>query len=1218
MSDDRTLDLENELLRHGDLVRSVARRLVDPSAVDDVVQEAWLRALEKRPTVGGGLRGWLARVTGRVALKLHRDDRRRHRRESVAAKIDIAESVPTEREEIVRDLIDAVLDLDDRHRAVVLMRYYDGATPAEIADRLGLPAVTVRTRLHRAMSRLRERLDTDAGGRERWTSLLVPFLFDPATLTSWGLGAVSSATASSATPTIAAGAATTGGLFVTKKLAVVAAIAVLGCLSWFVWDVYRSDADEGLESIVPTDVTTSVNEDPRRAATSEDVALLPNDALSKPDADQSDSAESKVDTAAVDVPRASIAGRVLDASSAPIDAASIFVRIRGHAGASQLTNRTTTRRTTTDRDGRFVVEALPVGDEVSLRVRTDEHCDVHHHIALDEPGRHEIDDVVLRRGTAVTGRVVAAERIARGATDSEPMSADDDDLDVRPVVGASVRIWQRAARAGAATSFMFGGSSVDAREVMTDATGRFRLDGLADGEWILEARHAAWKPGRRHAVHIRDAKGIDGLTVRLLQGLEIIGVVRDDAGPLAGVSVASERIAMHLTDSLDTRLDHRRTTTDENGRFTLRGLDDVEYELSVRRRGYVDTWRRAVPSVKPLDISVARSGRVELLVVERESGRPIPSASARVLRSPRGGFGATVEESSGVVLRGEEARRFLGRDAPGTLVATDLATEVVSLEVSAPGYAVHRLRDVAVASGETVEMRAELDPEIGLAGVVFDPSGRPRAGALVVVGPTDNPESRRVDDGAGSRRVIRSVRDDSDRRRRVMCDDDGRFVVRGLRRGAYRLFARDRAFAASEPIVVDESGARDRDTSIELRLRNGGGFVGRAFERPGVPWPGARVRLTPRRSATDGSADGNSALVGGRRAETSVVADAGGRFRFDGVVPGTYGAKIAEPEVAGGTRFAIEMPGVKKKEEPAIPVDIAAGEITTVDLVAPPRATLTGRVTEAGEARPGVRVSASLASASLPFGGTSATTDDWGEFVLPRLAPGRYELRVMAPGAGEPVKRIVELEAHGDEHVDVELPTGVIAGRLVDAAGRGLAGIVVGADAQREGEIRRTTAIAVTLSSAGRPGMRSLSVGGTEIRTDPLGRFELRNLADGMYRVRAGSGAWIPQERRDVEVTEGRKTRGVDFEMKAGAKVRVELRGATSGAAWLVQCRSDDHRGPPPYKATQGEPVEFEGLGPGRYTVTLRPIGPDADGASDVEKTVTVREGEDQVVTVDV
>ena len=60
-----------------------------------------------------------------------------------------------ERDELIQRALDA---LADDHRAVVVMKEFDGLRYEEIAAILGVPVGTVRSRLHRARLDLRERL----------------------------------------------------------------------------------------------------------------------------------------------------------------------------------------------------------------------------------------------------------------------------------------------------------------------------------------------------------------------------------------------------------------------------------------------------------------------------------------------------------------------------------------------------------------------------------------------------------------------------------------------------------------------------------------------------------------------------------------------------------------------------------------------------------------------------------------------------------------------------------------------------------------------------------------------------------------------------------------------------------------------------------------------------------------------------------------------------
>ncbi len=135
----------------------------------DLLQDAFLRAFEKLDKFQGesSFYTWIYRIAVNLALS----DRRRRKgaiRVIGATRVDALDppgdptrsdpTLPLERAE--RDhLIQAALNaLADDHRAVVVMKEFDGLRYEEIATVLGVPVGTVRSRLHRARLELRERL----------------------------------------------------------------------------------------------------------------------------------------------------------------------------------------------------------------------------------------------------------------------------------------------------------------------------------------------------------------------------------------------------------------------------------------------------------------------------------------------------------------------------------------------------------------------------------------------------------------------------------------------------------------------------------------------------------------------------------------------------------------------------------------------------------------------------------------------------------------------------------------------------------------------------------------------------------------------------------------------------------------------------------------------------------------------------------------------------
>lgn len=153
------------VLAHGESLRSLARALLgDRDAAEDAVQDTWVRYLESRPTQGAGLGGWLATVLRRLVSNRKREAARRAERERASARREsVDEPSLRDREQALRSVVEAVLALEEPYKAVVLLRWFEGLPPREIAARLGIDAGVVHTRLSRAHEKLRGKLERDLG-----------------------------------------------------------------------------------------------------------------------------------------------------------------------------------------------------------------------------------------------------------------------------------------------------------------------------------------------------------------------------------------------------------------------------------------------------------------------------------------------------------------------------------------------------------------------------------------------------------------------------------------------------------------------------------------------------------------------------------------------------------------------------------------------------------------------------------------------------------------------------------------------------------------------------------------------------------------------------------------------------------------------------------------------------------------------------------------------
>lgn len=131
----------------------------------EVYQEAFLKCWRRRDGLGQivDLRAWVFRVLVNTARDLLR---RRVRRPAVPLTVEVAgppagDEGRLETEELVERLREAIGHLPEEQRQVFVLRQNGGLPYAEIADLLGIPEGTAKTRMRRALARLRKHFEGD-------------------------------------------------------------------------------------------------------------------------------------------------------------------------------------------------------------------------------------------------------------------------------------------------------------------------------------------------------------------------------------------------------------------------------------------------------------------------------------------------------------------------------------------------------------------------------------------------------------------------------------------------------------------------------------------------------------------------------------------------------------------------------------------------------------------------------------------------------------------------------------------------------------------------------------------------------------------------------------------------------------------------------------------------------------------------------------------------
>ncbi len=170
--------VEDLLAQRGWLVR-LARGLVqDHAEAEDLAQGALAIALEKRPQGVRSPRAWLAQVARNLASDRRQGGAARRHREAASARAEAQGSTAdlVASTEIHRRLGSHVMALDEPYRSTLVLHYFEGLCLVEVARRSGVAPSTARSRTARGLELLRQRMDADGDGRERWMAALAPLV----------------------------------------------------------------------------------------------------------------------------------------------------------------------------------------------------------------------------------------------------------------------------------------------------------------------------------------------------------------------------------------------------------------------------------------------------------------------------------------------------------------------------------------------------------------------------------------------------------------------------------------------------------------------------------------------------------------------------------------------------------------------------------------------------------------------------------------------------------------------------------------------------------------------------------------------------------------------------------------------------------------------------------------------------------------------------------
>lgn len=684
------------LLEHSSWIRGLATQLAsDPATADDLVQKTWLAALQRPPDSSRdprSLRRWLAAVLRNFAHQEHRGAGRRGVHESRAA---LPSALPSTldvvaRASVQREVVHAVLALDEPYRTTILLRFFDGLPPRTIAKQMRVPVDTVRTRVARGLARLRQLLDEGRDGdRTAWLAALVPFLGHPSSLVPNSLGTPGAPSALGAT-------------LVNAKIQIAAAVVVLGgALTLYL--ATRPDIE--VTGIAPP-VVSAAGAAPVPSPESSSSTLATEVPGSAPAGTRAPAPLAVTTTVVADAAAAPaiLRGRVLDDRGAPVSGIAVAANV-GIAGRPS-------ESATSGTDGRF---EMPFPKDGGRLVSADDrYVTVLAGLCGRAPREGEIVVVIAPR-VEVSGRVVGEEGYPLPGARLEIEVPQDLRTRFQTVLDRSADVsWS----------------------VVADERGSFAIEGAPRVEGaILRAASDGYVP---FSGPLAEHTGT-GLVLTLARPRSEDGLLRGQVVDAGGSPVGDAHVAFGLDI----------TRTEEDGRFTFKLVDPKSFavrfdsparELTAVKKGFLPA-RYEPPLVEgelswPAHVTL-RLGETPLAIEGRvvdDDGEAFPGASVWLADATLLGAGRRGPMHFENVLAGDDDSvwRRIEAGGDGRFRIDGLLQREYKLRAMDPETLLIAEAGPFAAGALDVEIRMptdELYPKV--AGRVLSHAGRPVAGARI-------------------------------------------------------------------------------------------------------------------------------------------------------------------------------------------------------------------------------------------------------------------------------------------------------------------------------------------------------------------------------------------------------------------------------------------------------------------------------------------------------
>ncbi len=508
-------------------------------------------------------------------------------------------------------------------------------------------------------------------------------------------------------------------------------------------------------------------------------------------------------------------------------------------------------------------------------------------------------------------------------------------------------------------------------EAETDAKGGFTFAAIAPGSMVFHATDGEHEPAKTTPISIKAARA--GIEITMKVGGVASGTVVDkDGKPVAFATVRVAGAGAQIW-----RVNARQATTDQRGKFELRGLQrakmKVRAESDTAASALADLDLTKQQSASDLKLVLDVTGLITGTVVD-DQNQPVAEVSVNAFPDILGGA-----PTEGLALAGMSSATT---DGAGHFQVRGLPDGAYRLWAARSAS-----QDFGWGHQSTPAKTGDKDVKIvlaaagGVKGTIQLESGAAPKVASVQIG--QHPATP----AAG-----------------------GAFELKDLEPGKYDLTLRGPEFAETLQHDIEVKPGKTTDVGT-IKVMRGRKLVGRIVDGNGSPVGGVRVKLAEMLFSLDGADQDRAEAFEAMSGVRAAVSDDDGTFTLIGVPKKATTVMADDPD---------------RGRSLATPVPEGTDDPPPVTLTLRGFGSILGKVTMKGEPQSGVTVSDSIKGGSMQA--SFAQTGDDGSFTLTKVAEGTHVLQAMQSSmmSMKATTVTVQVTAGKPTSVAIDIPVGNI------------------------------------------------------------------------------------------------------------------------------------------------------------------------------------------------